>query len=369
MITTIKNIIKEEFLFFLVTLLTIIGSIFKAPSVNSIDWKVIACLFNLMLICKALEDQNILDKTALEILKRFNSTKQMAATMILTTAFLAVFITNDVALLTMVPLTIIISKKIALAKNSTFDPFLIIVLETGAANIGSSLTPFGNPQNLFLYSYYNIPILTFLKITIPFTLIGMICLLTINFFTKSEEVQYEIESVHIRSRKKLVTYLILYILVLLSVLRVINYLIVTTIVVIAFLVLDKKLITKIDYFLLGTFIMFFLLIDIISHIGLIQSVAASFLKTPFRVFIGSALASQFISNVPSAVLFSSFTKYFEPLLLGVSVGGLGTLVASLANLISYKLYRKEFRSEKYGSFFHIVNFGMLFIYLCTYFFI
>lgn len=369
MIKAVKYIIKEELLFFLIAILTLIGSFFITPKINSIDWKVIACLFDLMLISKALENQKILDKIALLILKRFNTTKKMTTAIILITALLAMFMTNDVALLTMVPLTIIISKKIGTNKNAFFNPAYIIILETVAANIGSSLTPFGNPQNLFLYSYYSIPTLKFLKMTISFTIIGIASLLFINYFIKSNDIQYEIETVPIKNPKKVLIYLLLFILVLLSVLRIINYLLITSIVTAVFLFWDINIIKKIDYFLIGTFIMFFLLIDIISNMNLIQIYASSLLNTPLLIFISSALSSQIISNVPSGILFSTFTKQYEPLLLGVSVGGLGTLIASLANLISYKLYKREYRNGKYALFFYSLNFGMLVVYLCIYSFI
>lgn len=349
MSTIIINKLKDELVFIIVLLLTLATSFMISPHIETIDWKVIFSLFNLMLIAQALEKYHLLDKIALSILKKFQTPRNIALAMIGTTAFIAMFITNDVALITVVPLTIII------AKRANFDPYRIIVLETAAANIGSSLTPFGNPQNLYLYTYYHINTKEFLHITLPVVLIGLFFLLIINLFNHRSKLTYTVKPIIIEAKTRLLLYLICFILVILSILRLLNYQMISVIILFIFLCLDKNLIFKVDYFLLGTFLCFFIFIDNITRIGAVQAFAVNYLTSPYRVLSIAALLSQCISNVPAAILLSPFTHQYSSLLVGVSVGGLGTMIASLANLISFKLYIKNYSPTKYRVYFYAVN--------------
>lgn len=174
MVNLIQNKIKEEIGFVLSTLLAIITSFLIKPSIEAIDVKVIFSLFSLMLISLAFEKFSLLDGIAIYILSLVRTERSIGVVMIITTAVLGMLMTNDVALLTVVPITI------TMAKKADFDPFRVIVLETAAANIGSSLTPFGNPQNLFLYSYFHIDTKEFFLIIAPFVIAGMFSLILIN---------------------------------------------------------------------------------------------------------------------------------------------------------------------------------------------
>jgi hypothetical protein len=158
-------------------------------------------------------------------------------------------------------------------------------------------------------------------------------------------------------------YLAALVLILLSIVRIVDYRIVTFVTVLMFAVLDRKLFLKVDYSLLGTFIMFFLFVNNVTHMDYIIDTAAAVLTSPIRVLVASAVLSQGISNVPAAIMLSAFTKYHKALLLGVSIGGMGTMVASLANLISYKLYCKEYSRERYNKLFYPLNFILLVLLL------
>jgi len=359
MLNTIVTKLKEEALFFIVMALTALTCFYRLPDVSAIDWKVIAALFDLMLISLALEKYKLLDKIALKALVSFDSTRKITAAMIAITALIAMLVTNDVALLTVVPLTIVMAKK------ASFDPYKLIILETAAANIGSSLTPFGNPQNLYLYAFYKIPTFEFLGITSIFVIIGMTMLFIINLFNKESKLKFNKEAINVTDKRKISIYMILFVMVILSIIRILDYRIMTLITIALFILLDHQLFRKIDYYLLSTFIFFFLLVNNVTHMEFIKTWAEALLTSPVHVLITSSLLSQVISNVPAAILLSAFTDHYRALLLGVSIGGLGTMVASLANLISYKLYIKEYSKQRYNKLFYPLNFGLLALMLAV----
>jgi len=349
MIRVIRNKLEEEIVFTISLVLAIVTGFFAPTRVEAIDLKVILSLFNLMLIALAFEKYHFLDFIALSILSKVKSPRSIGFTMILTTAFLGMFITNDVALITVVPITLQIGKK------AGFDPFKIIALETVAANIGSSLTPFGNPQNLFLYSFYSIPTRDFFVTVLPFVIIGLLFLLVYNMRNDHHRMEFSVPKLRLHNKKQLVLYGVLFIGVLLSVLRIVDYFIVSGLVILIFVVRESELFRKVDYFLLGTFVCFFIFIDHVMNFPFLQQGISQLLSTEMTTFFVSVGLSQVISNVPTAILLSGFTTYSQALLLGVSVGGMGTMIASLANLISYKLYTKTYSGKLYKTYFYRLN--------------
>ncbi len=351
------TIIKKEIVLFVSLLLAIVSSIFIKPSLKSIDFKVIILLFNLMLIVQAFEKHSVLEYISYKVLTRFNTQRSIGLMIIITTGLFACIITNDVALITLVPITILIANK------SGFNPQWIVILQTLAANIGSSLTPMGNPQNLFLYEYYDIPILSFFKITGAFVLIGFIWMFTLNLKNKKSSLRFELQTVEILNHNRTFFYSILFVAVLLSVFRVIDFILVFIVILVSFLILDKTLILKVDYSLLATFVCFFILIGNISKIDVIRGFFEVLLYNNKQALISSALVSQVISNVPSAILLSSFTSNYKGILLGVNIGGMGTLIASLASLISYKVYIKQYKDNGYLTNFHLINIISLFLFI------
>lgn len=349
MIRCICAKMKEEIVFVISIALALITGFFAPTHVEAIDLKVIFSLFNLMLIAVAFEKYHLLEYISISILKRAKSERSIGFTMIIITSLLGMLITNDVALITVVPITIHMSKK------AGFDPFRIVALETVAANIGSSLTPFGNPQNLFLYSFYKMPTITFFITVIPVVVMGMLFLLFYNQSNSKEKKNLDLPDVVLSNKKRLFVYGIVFLIVLLSVLRIIDYFLVTGIVILVFVAKDIHLFKRVDYFLLGTFVCFFIFIDHIMHFTLLQNNIGSLLSNEFSTFFVSVILSQVISNVPAAILLSSFTSFSKALLLGVSVGGMGTLIASLANLISYKFYVKAYPASHYKKYFYRLN--------------
>ncbi len=364
MLAALQKKILHDPVFLVSVFLVLLTSFFIKPDVQAIDWKVIIALFNLMAVIVALEKYQVLDRVSMALVQRFTSIRYMGACLVILTGLFAMFVTNDVALLTMVPITILI------ARRGRFNPAWIVIYQTLAANIGSSLTPMGNPQNLFLYEFFYIKNLEFIKILLPLVGLGLLIIIVFLLRIPRKSVHYKMETMPKEENlRRQIIYLVFFGLVVLSVLRFIDYRLMFVGTLLLILFLDKGLFLKIDYLLLATFIAFFLFVGNVSHLPGITKSMSTLLMGEGRTFLGGVLASQVISNVPAAVLLANFSTDYPELLLGVNTGGMGTLIASLASLISYKIYCKEYPAKGYLLKFHIVNFAGLFflsavIYLC-----
>lgn len=308
-----------------------------------------------MAVVAAFKKLKVLDFIAVSLLKKCTSTRKLMLTLILITFFSAMIITNDVALITFVPITIIIGKK------AEINTLKIIVIQTLAANLGSSLTPMGNPQNLFLYSYYNIQTFEFFKTTFILWIVSIILLLIIVFKEKNEKLTFILKPIEIRETKKIIYYVILLIIILSSVFHIIDYRISFAITLLFISILDNDLFKKVDYSLLLTFVGFFVFVGNISNMSSFKNFMNYLLRSPESTYYTSILSSQVISNVPATILLSGFTDNFKELLIGVNIGGLGTIIASLASVISYKLYCNENKEKsfEYMKIFSIYNFSAL----------
>ncbi len=261
---------------------------------------------------------------------------------------------NDVALLTIVPLTIVI------AQNARTDPVRLIILETLAANLFSALTPFGNPQNLYLYSYFHIPPAQFFAATVPFCAGSAVVLAALGLgWNRGGRLPPAGVQPEIREPKLLMGAAVAFVCNILSVLHIVDTRISLAVTVGIFLVLAPRLFRQVDYFLLLTFVLFFLFTGSITAIPAVRTFFAMALHSRPAVLLYAAGLSQVLSNVPTAVLLSGFTSRYRELLYGVSAGGLGTPVASLASIISYKLYIRKYPGGHYVRPFTIVNFGVL----------
>lgn len=343
---------KKECVLIISLSLAILSSFVCIPKLEYIDFRVLILLFSLMIIVAAFKELKVLDFIAISLLKKCTSTRKLMLTLILITFFSAMIITNDVALITFVPITIIIGKKIDI------NILKIIVIQTLAANLGSCLTPMGNPQNLFLYSFYNIETFEFFKITFILWILSISLLLIIVFKEKNERLTFILKPIKIKEKKKIIYYIILLAIILFSVFHIIDYRISFLITILMISILDKDLFKKVDYSLLLTFIGFFIFVGNISNMNLFRSFMNYLLISPENTFYTSIFSSQVISNVPATILLSGFTDNFKELLIGVNIGGLGTLIASLASVISYKLYCNENKEKSldYIKIFSIYNF-------------
>lgn len=318
-----------------------------------VDYRVLALLFCLMVVVAGFQECGLFVLMARKLLSGESNFRQLAWMLVMLPFFCSMLITNDVALLTFVPFTILVLGMIGEKKYLAW----IVVLQTVAANLGSMATPVGNPQNLFLYGRFSIPAGSFFALLLPLTLASFL-LLTAAVFRipkTSLQIRFDAPKEAFGQPRRLLLFLFLFLLCLLAVFRVLDYRIVLAAVVVCLLLFDRKLFRSADYLLLLTFVCFFLFAGNMGGLeGLKRAISKILNRNPV---LFSAFTSQFISNVPAAVLLSGFTDNWKALLLGTNLGGLGTPVASLASLISLKFYIKELPDKvpHYLAVFTVIN--------------
>lgn len=345
--------VKKEPVLIIALLLGIISSFFNTPKLEYIDFTVLALLFNLMLVVNGFNDLKILDKIAVSLLKKCTTSTSIFTAIIALTFISSMFVTNDVALITFVPLTIIIGKK------AHFNVMKLVIFQTLAANLGSSLTPMGNPQNLYIYSYFNLSAMDFFTITAYLLIVSSIFLIILIFKEKSKTLNFELENIKINKPVDVLFFSTLFFVIILSVFHVISYKISFILTIATIFSVNKKLFLKVDYSLLFTFIAFFIFIGNISSIEIVRISMSNLLHSKTSTYLASIFISEFISNVPATMLLSNFTPFYKELLLGVNIGGLGTLIASLASVISYKIYTKEYSNNSSEYFTSFTFYNML----------
>lgn len=241
-------------------------------------------------------------------------------------------VTNDVALIIFVPFAI----SLLSGRMSGRNLALLLVLMTVAANLGSMATPVGNPQNLFLYSYFNIGYLEFSLLIVPLVLASAILVAFLVMLLIRNEDEIHVEGQKGGVGRENYVLLCLLVVAILSVLRVLDWKILLVLTVFYMLLRNRSLFLKVDYFLLLTFVCFFIFSETLGSVDVLRRFLVSLMEQ--NALLTSVLSSQVISNVPTAVLLAPFTSDYRALLIGVDIGGLGTPVASLASLISLKFY-------------------------------
>lgn len=358
MFTKVKDFFKKETVCCIAFLLAVVSMFFIPPSVNYfsyIDFRVLALLFSLMAVVRGFSSIGVFTRLGTMLLTHVHSLRMLSALFIFLCFFFSMLITNDVALITFVPFTILV---LSMAEQKKFL-IPVIVLETIAANLGSMLTPLGNLQNLYLYTISGLSIGAFVRIMLPYSFVSAILLLifilflpkdtvstataantanSTNTVTASNTSNVICEAIKARKNSRILftAYLILFLLCLLTVLHILPYQIMFLLVLTGFLLLDYRVLKDVDYFLLLTFLCFFIFIGNMKQISLVHELISKLL-VHHEILMGIG-ASQIISNVPAAILLSGFTDDYSALLIGVNLGGLGTLIASLASLISFKFY-------------------------------
>ena len=349
--------LKKECVLVIAVTLAILSSFISIPKLSYIDFKVLILLFNLMVVVAAFKELKVLDSIAIGLLKKCNTYTSISLALVFITFISSMIVTNDVALITFVPLSIVIARK------ANINVLKIVVFQTLAANLGSSFTPMGNPQNLFIYSFYNLSPIDFFKITLPIVVLAVLFLVLLVFKDKKMNLSLDLEDVKIDNKRDVYLFGELFLIILLSVFHVIDYKVTFLITIVMVLILNKKLFSQVDYSLLITFIGFFIFVGNISTMDVVKNFMEGILNSPKSTFLASVLSSQVISNVPATMLLSGFTDHFKELLLGVNIGGIGTLIASLASVISYKIYASEFGNYNYMKSFTFYNILGLIIFV------
>lgn len=368
-VNRISNFIKKEAVLCIALGLAVL-SVFRQPVdreyLEYIDWDTLMLLFCLMAAMAGFQRLGVFQRIGDALLAAVTNTRSLLLILCFLPFFFSMFITNDVALITFVPFGMIVLQMCG--KEKLVIP--LVVLQTIAANMGSSLTPIGNPQNLYLYSKSGAKVGDFLLWMLPYTLVTGICIWLAVLFQKKEQVDYKPEksgAVWGKKRKfYFISYAVLFLFCLLSVAKVLPPLVLFLMALAFFLVADRKILWCIDYALLGTFIGFFIFIGNLGRLPAFRDFFAGIL-TGHETLAG-VISSQVISNVPAALLLSGFTDKWESLVVGTNLGGLGTLIASMASLISYKQMVRQYPGlkGKYFLYFTLGNVGMLVILLGVY---
>ena len=345
----IKNFIKIETVLCISSILAILSLFLVPPDaayIDYIDFRTLAILFCLMAVMAGFQKNGLFALIAQSILERVKNVRQILFVLVFLCFFCSMLITNDVALITFVPLTIIVFHMLGSEQKKWLIP--AIALQTIAANLGSMLTPLGNPQNLYLYGKSESSIVSFVLLMLPFTLLSFVLLCTwIVMICWRETGRIRVnfkEKASLQSTFSVVFFSLLFMVCLLTVLHVIPWTISLLIVFISILIYNHRILKKVDYSLLLTFIALFIFI---GNIGRIPAFHEALVKSiDGHEMLTAILASQFMSNVPAAILLSGFTDRYTHLIIGVNLGGLGTLIASMASLISFKFLAREMPEKK-----------------------
>jgi Na+/H+ antiporter NhaD/arsenite permease-like protein len=296
------------------------------------DFKTLACLFSVLAVVCALRNIKFFTILARKIVKLCKNSRFCVIALVYITFIGSMLIANDMALITFLPLGFFALDSTGKQKYMSFT----FIMQNIAANLGGMITPFGNPQNLYIYNKFNIPVGEFTLIML-FPFIVAIAMITVFcfVFVKNEPLMI-IPKEEKLNAPRAVVYCVLFALSILMVFNILNYAVITAVIVATLAFMDRKALAKVDYGLLLTFCAFFVFSGNMSRIEPVRELFSYLLNINTMIF--SALSCQFISNVPSAILLSNFTENYRELLLGVNIGGAGTLIASLASLITFREY-------------------------------
>ena len=347
MFSRIKEFAKKEAVLCIAALCALATMIPVPPDreyFHYIDFRVLCLLFCLMGVVAGFKSQGAFPWLTYQLLKKIKSGRVLAVTLVMLPFFCSMLVTNDVALIVFVPFTLALLADLGCEKHM----IPVIVLQTVAANLGSMATPVGNPQNLYLYGAYSLSAGEFFAVVLPLTVLSFAALTAASLPALPAELpSRKLKEEKLHSVRATLIYGALFLLCFLTVFRVVHYLIATAIVVSVLFVMDRKLLKEIDFMLLLTFVCFFVVSENLGRVETIRTFLQDLLTK--NTLLTSVGASQVISNVPAAVLLSAFTDNWKDLLSGVNIGGLGTPIASLASLITLKLYLR-WPGAKIGKF-------------------
>lgn len=357
--TKILIFLRKNTVLCVAVIAAIITSIIVPPDkkyLEYFDFKTLSCLFCVLAVVCAYKNIDFFYILARKLVEIFKNIRLAILALVYITFIGSMLIANDMALLTFLPLGYFVLSKTGMQKHMAFT----FIMQNIAANLGGMLTPFGNPQNLYLYTRFNIPNGEFINIMFPPFIISVLLITVCCLFVKSEKLELKGESI-VLPIGRTILYTLLFVLSIAIVFRTVPYIFGLIIIPIVLLFFDRKALKMVDYPLLLTFVSFFIFSGNMSRIGAVQDFFGSLMQK--STLLVSVLSCQFISNVPSAILLSQFTENYRELLVGVNIGGVGTLISSLASLITFREYIKQEpkRTLGYIGKFSAFNFGFLII--------
>lgn len=347
-----KNILKNTLLFFkrnfiftIAVLMAVVSMFFVAPDANYADyfeWNTIACIFLILLVIAGFTNIDFFHKVARIIVKKFKNTRSIIMCLIFITYASAIFNANDMALLTFLPLAYIVLKCTGNLRYCAFT----FIMQNIASNLGGMITPIGNPQNLYIYSFYHVSIFDFLKVMLLPTLMALILIIVVCMFVKKEPLEFKDDYSENFDKTKCIIFTVLFILTLLVVFRVMPWWIALPIVVVAMFVVDRKAYLIVDYTIPLTFMAFFIFSGNMSRIPAIIKLIEGLVEN--HTYLTAFVSCQLISNVPTAVLLSKFTGNWAELLVSVNVASLGVIFSSLSGVLALKQYMRVAEQENFG---------------------
>ncbi len=318
---------------------------------NYFEFKTLIALFCMLAVVAGLKNTNVFELISKKLIGLFKTRRAVIYCLIYGTFFFDMIVANDMSLITFLPLTYIVLHSTGNDKYLAFT----FIMQTIAANMGGMITPYGNPQNLYLYSYYNIPTMEFFGVLLIQSITVAVLLYLGCLFIKNEPLSLKNDEKFEIKKKELCVYAMLFVFVILSIFRVVPHVVTLVLVVLAVLIVDRKRFKYVDYALLATFCVFFIFSGNIARIPAIKDFIASIVEK--NTLVAGIVSCQFISNVPTAIFLSKFTSNYRDLLVSVNIGSLGIIISSLASLITLKEYLKHQPEnfKKYMGLFTVVN--------------
>ncbi len=365
MLTRVRTFFQKEMVLCIAALCAAATMFLIPPDgayLGYIDFRVLCLLLCLMAVVAGFQAAGVFRCITYQLLRRIRSGRVLGVTLVLLPFFVSMVVTNDVALLIFVPFSLGLLQQLGCKK--AVIPML--VLQTVAANLGSMATPVGNPQNLFLYAAYQLSAGDFFAVMLPLSAVSLFCLAAGALPVLPGSLpQLNLKPEAVSSRGRLAVYALLFVLCLLTVFRLVSYELTTVVVLVCLVCLNRELVKDLDFALLATFVCFFIVSGNLARVEAVRTFLEELLSR--STLLTSVATSQIISNVPAAVLLSSFTDQWKPLLEGVNIGGLGTPIASLASLITLKLYLRSPQAQagKFLGVFLLANAAGLVILLLT----
>ena len=323
------------------------------------DFKTLACLFLTLAVICALKDIRFFTILARKLVLITGNLRSLTLMLVYITFIGSMLIANDMALITFLPLGYF---ALHVTKNEKHMAY-IFILQNISANLGGMLTPFGNPQNLYLYSAFNIPTGEFTAIMLPPFLLAVALLTVCCFLVRPLPLSINKTFTETMNIPRMILYLALFAFSILIVFRIVPYWIGLVIIPVILFFVDREALRNVDYALLGTFFMFFIFAGNLSRLDAVHSLVSGLLAR--NTLLVSICSCQLISNVPSAILLSRFTDNYKALLLGVNIGGTGTLISSLASLITFNEFRVLYPSHGRQYFARFTLMNVLFLGIMT----
>src|SRR5574344_2199099 len=360
MLAKIIDFIKKQPVLFIATVAMIVPCFFvhiDSEYLSYFNFRTLATLFCTLEVVNAFSHIHTFEKISRSIVMRFHNLKKVTLALVFITYLGSMFLANDMALLTFLPLGYFVLNRTNHKEAMSFT----FSMQNIPAKLGGMVTPFGNPQNLYLYSYYNISNWNFVKIMLPSFLTATVLIFIVCLFVKPIPLEIQDNVVYPFRKRRTYAYSFLFVCSILIVFHFVPCLAGTIAITVALFFLDKDAIKEVNYPLLLTFCVFFVFSGNMARIPAINSFFSEIL--PKNTLLFGILSCQFISNVPTAVLLSHFTTDYKSLLPAVNIGGCGTIIASLASLITFSEYKKANAGKisLYLIKFSLLNFGFVII--------